>query len=65
MNAFRWLLQALHESRRRSAEREIGRYAQLIVQAQEHDRRVEIQAVGREEKSSWHGASTSAAEARG
>jgi hypothetical protein len=65
MNAFRWLLQGLHESRRRNAEREISRYAQLIVQAQEHDRRVEIQAAGREEKSSWRDTNTSAAEARG
>lgn len=65
MNAFRWLLQGLHESRRRNAEREIRRYAPLIVQAQEHARRVEIQVAGREEKSSWRDANPSAAEARG
>ena len=65
MNAFTWLLQGLRESRKRHAEREIRRYAHLIVQAQERDRRVKIQTAGQEETSSWHGASASAAGARG
>ena len=65
MNAFTWLLQGLRESRRRHAEREIRRYAHLIVQAQERERRVKIQAADREETSSWRDATASAAGARG
>jgi len=65
MSAFTWLLQGLHESRRRHAEREIRRYAPLIAQAQEHDRRVKIHAADREENSSWRDANASAAGARG
>jgi hypothetical protein len=53
MNAFTWLLQGLHESRRRNAEREIRRYAHLIESSKERDRRLEIQAAGREEDASW------------
>jgi len=65
MNAFTWLLQGLRESRRRHAEREIRRYAHLIVQAQERERRVKIQAADREETSSWRDATASVAGARG
>ena len=65
MNAFTWLLQGLRESRRRRAESEIRRYAHLIVQAQERDRRVKNQAAGREEISSWRDANASAAGVRG
>jgi len=58
MNAFTWLLQGLHESRRRNAEREIRRYAHLIEASKERDRRFEIQAAGGEENSSWREAIT-------
>ena len=58
MNAFTWVLQGLHESRRRHAEREIRRYAHLIEASQERDRRFEIQAAGREANSSWRDAIT-------
>jgi hypothetical protein len=53
MNAFTWLLQGLHESRRRSAAREIRRHAHLLAEAQESSRLREIQAAGREEDASW------------
>jgi hypothetical protein len=57
MNAFRWLLQGLHESRRRNAERQIRRYAHLIEASQERDRRPEIVAAGRQD-SAWRDAIT-------
>jgi len=59
MNAFRWLLQGLHESRRRNAERQIRRYAHLIESPQERDRRLEIAAAARGENPSWREAITS------
>jgi hypothetical protein len=59
VNAFRWLLQGLHESRRRNAERQIRRYAHLIEASQERDRRPEIVAAGQQE-SSWRNAITAA-----
>jgi hypothetical protein len=65
MNAFRWLLQGLHESRKRHAEREIRRHAHLIVQAQQRDPRVKIQAAGWEKTSLWSDVSASAAGAGG
>jgi hypothetical protein len=61
MNAFRWLLQGLHESRRRHAEREIGRYAHLIESSKERDRRLEIAASGRGETSPWRDTITAVA----
>jgi hypothetical protein len=57
MNVFTWLLQGLHESRRRNAERQIRRYAHLIEASKERDRRPEIVAAGRQE-SSWRDAIT-------
>ena len=57
MNAFRWLLQGLHESRRRNAERHIRRYAHLIETSQEPDRRPEMVAAGGQE-SRWRDAIT-------
>ena len=58
MNAFTWLLQGLHESRRRNAEREIRRYAHLIESSRERDQRLVIAAAGRGENSSWREAIT-------
>ena len=58
MNAFTWLLQGLHESRRRNADREIRRYAHLIESSKERDQRLEIAAAGRGENSSWREAIT-------
>ena len=57
MNAFTWLLQGLHESRRRNAERQIRRYAHLIEVAKERDQRPEIVAAGRQD-SAWRDAIT-------
>jgi len=64
MNAFTWLLQGLHESRRRNAEREIRRHAHLIAASKEHGRPFEVQAVGGQENASWRDAVTAAAGAR-
>ena len=61
MNAFTWLLQGLHESRRRHAEREIRRYAHLIESSKERDRRFEIEAAGRKENSPWRDTITAVA----
>jgi hypothetical protein len=61
MNAFTWLLQGLHESRRRNAEREIRRYAHLLESPQERDRRFEVAAAARGENSSWRDAITAVA----
>jgi hypothetical protein len=58
MNAFTWLLQGLHESRRRSAAREIHRYAHLIESPKERDQRLEIAAAGRGENAPWRDAIT-------
>ena len=58
MNAFTWLLQGLHESRRRNAEREIRRYAHLIESSKERDQRLEIAAAGRGENAPWRDAIT-------
>jgi hypothetical protein len=57
MNVFTWLLQGLHESRRRNAEREIRRYAHLIESSKERDRRFEVAAAARGENS-WREAIT-------
>jgi hypothetical protein len=57
MNAFRWLLQGLHESRRRNAECQIRRYARLIETSKERDRRPEIVATG-QQQSAWRDAIT-------
>ena len=57
MNAFTWLLQGLHESRRCNAERQIRRYAHLIEASRERDRQPEIVAAGRQE-SAWRDAIT-------
>jgi hypothetical protein len=64
MNAFTWLLQGLHESRRRNAKREIRRYAHLIEASKERDRRLEVAVAGREENSSWRVSDAAAAGAR-
>jgi hypothetical protein len=61
MNTFTWLLQGLHESRRRNAAREIRRYAHLIESPKERDRRLEIAAASRDENSPWRDTITAVA----
>jgi hypothetical protein len=64
MNAFTWLLQGLHESRRRQAERELRRHAHLIEASRERDPRLGIAAAAGQDDSSWRDADTAAAGAR-
>lgn len=61
MNAFTWLLQGLHESRRRNAAREIRRHAHLLASAQEPSQRLELQTAGQEEDASWRNTITAVA----
>jgi hypothetical protein len=63
MNAFTWLLQGLHESRRRNAARQIRRYAHLMEASKQRDRPFEVQPAGRKENA-WRDADMAAAGAR-
>ena len=64
MNAFTWLLQGLHESRRRNAARQIRRHAHLIAAPKQRGLPFKIQAAAGQENVSWRDADMAAAGAR-
>ena len=64
MNIFTLLFQGMHESRRRHAERELRRYAHLIVSAQQRELRLGAEAAKSEDDASWLGARAAVAGVR-